>query len=624
MTTVRSPAHWLALLLAAMATWLPIAGLHRLVAEPTPGTITSAGFVPVAGAAPPADATTFVPVTLPDDWWASHRGVSEGWYRLRFPATASERLGIYLPSVAMNASARVNGVLVGSGGQFAPRLARNWNRPLLFAIPARALVAGENVLDLRVVTDRPGTGFLPAPSVAPYATLEAVHARASFVRRTLLWTLVVFRLVVGAFTAAIFLMWRREAYYGWFALCMVLWVLAEANLLAVDVPVGLAAWYWLFNVAIGWWGIIAVRLVLSFIGGSDPRAERRLMLAGIAGSLTLGGLAATGSPLFDPLAINLWLTLAFGASLSLFRGVLPGLRRHPDAIELNVVFVVALSVLGCVLFDLAMQLGLRPRGGLTVPPYAAFVAVVGMGWVLVRRFVGALTDARALAETLEERVREKSAEVAASYRRILATERARVLSAERERILRDTDEGLGAQLVSTLALLERPDTAADEIYEGVRAALDDLRLVVDSLDPSEGDLLVMLATMRTRMQSRLDAAGIHVEWQVVDLPPLADLTPHRVLQILRVLQSAFMAALADGNATLRVATRATATSAVVEIAGARPTDLARMRARARDAGVTLETDEGAAPFVVRLVVPFGEAVATPSPLRGIARPEGVR
>jgi signal transduction histidine kinase len=629
--------RWAALLAVTAASGLPIAALYRVVGAPAPDPIAVGTFTPVAASlpvAPPPGKTSGADVTLPDDWRVTHPDARAGWYRLRFRASGAERLGVYLPSVAMNAAVYVNGERIGDGGRFAADdpsgLARNWNRPLLFHVPPRLVHGGEYALDLFVATDLAGTGFLPAPSVAPYGTLAPVHARASFVRRILLWTIVVFRLVVALFTAAIFVMGRRDAYYGWFALCMVAWVLAELNVLVVNVPLPLPLWYWLFNVAIGWWGILAVRLVLSFIGVSKPDAERRLMVGAVAGSVALGALAASGSRWLHPVAINVWLTFAFGASLYLFRGVLPRLRHYPDAIELNVVFVVALSVLGCVLFDLTLQLGLRPRGGLNVPPYAAFVAVVGMGWVLVRRFVGALAEARSLAETLDARLRTERAAVAASSARILATDRARVLAAERARVLRDTDEGLGAQLVSTLALLERPETATAEIQRSVRAALDDLRLVVDSMDPTEGDLLVMLATLRARLQARCEAAGLRVEWRVRDLPPVPDLTPHRVLQILRVVQGAFAAALAaPPGGTLRVTTYATGLDAVVELglpAGvAMPAEIDRMRARARDVGGVLDVEAAGGAVVLRLALPLAPApAAAVSHFRGIAGEDSLR
>jgi signal transduction histidine kinase len=597
--------RWLTLFAAAAATWLPIVGLARLVAQEAPGAVHQAERTTVADPRASAAAASWRAVTLPDDWRETAPGVGEVWYRLPFSAGASEeRLAVYLPAVAMNAAVYVNGRLIGTGGRMTEPVARNANRPLLFPIPARALTAGTNELRVRVVADRTGNGFMAAPAVGALDVLEPVERRATFVRRTLLWSVMVFRLVVALFTATIFALWRRERYYGWFALSAVAWVLAELNLVVVDIPVSVIAWTWGTAVAIGWWGIFAVCLVSSFIGLVRPRAERALMCAGVVGSVALAILAASGSALFDPLAVNLWLTVAFGASCYLFRGVLTRLRDHPDAIEVNVVFVVALSVVGLVLWDLLMQLGLRPRGGLTVPPYGAFVAVVGMGWVLLRRFVSALREARALAATLEERVRDETAEVEASYRRILGTERARVLSEERERILRDMDEGLGSQLVSTLVLTEpaagiealRPAERA-EIQASVRAALDDLRLVIDSLDPIDGELLPALAMLRSRLQPRLDAAGVAVEWRVEDLPPLADLTPHAVLRTLRVVQRAFTDVLARGRGgvvRVRTGTDAGARAAFVEVV------------------------DGAA-AVVRLVLPLAEyADAGASHVRGIA------
>jgi hypothetical protein len=266
-----------------------------------------------------------------------------------------------------------------------------------------------------------------------------------------------------------------------------------------------------------------------------------------------------------------------------------------------------------------MQLGLRPRGGIPVPTYASLVAVSGMGWVLVRRFVGALTESRALVANLETNVRQKHAALERSYEQVRAADRARVLAEERERILRDTDEGLGAQLVATLAILDRGDPAADEVRESLRAALDDLHLVIDSLDPIDGELVPAVAMRRARMSERLEAAGIVIDWHVEDLPPIDDLPPHRVLQILRVVHDAFVGAASRGSRRLGVRVAlggdAAAASAVIEIrddgedAAPATGDVrtARMAARARDAGAALEILPLARGSVVRLSIPLERA-----------------
>jgi signal transduction histidine kinase len=179
------------------------------------------------------------------------------------------------------------------------------------------------------------------------------------------------------------------------------------------------------------------------------------------------------------------------------------------------------------------------RRAAPVPPYSSAVALAGMGWVLLRRFVGALRESQALVATLEGRVREKRAALDESYARIREAERARVLAEERERIMREMHDGLGSQLVSTLAMIEGNGTHHEAIGPAVRAALDDLRLMVDSLEPVEGDLVAALAMLRARLQPRLEAAGLEIEWRVGELPALPDLGPEKILQVLRILQEVF-------------------------------------------------------------------------------------
>jgi len=556
---VQPIVRWTALGAAVIATWLPIAWLQSVAVPDIPNALSRAEFVSAPGSEIPGDGAPWRAVTLPDDWRSRRPGTTEGWYRFRIPIgdmpRELARAAVYLPVVFMNAAVYCDGELIGVGGRFDP-VARNANAPLLFSFPADLLHSSDGVLHVRVKADLVDNGFLPAIAIGPFAELSTVHGRAEFVRITLVWILMVIRLVVAAFTAAIWTLRRTERFYGWFALSAVAWVGAELGLVIEEPPVSTVAWYWLMNVAIGWWGIFAVRLVLSFVGASRPRAEMNLMIFGVVGSAALGVLAVSGSRFFLPLGVNLWLTLAFLASCYLFRGVVPLLRSYPDESEFNVVFVVASSVLGCVLFDLAMQLGLRPRGGITAPAYSSLVAILGMGWVLVRRFVGALRESQSLVTHLDERVRDEHAALDRSYEQIAALDRARALSEERERILFDVQDGLGSQLVSTLALVEGHDADPRDLGESVRAALDDLRLVIDSLDPIEGEILPALGTLRARMQPWFDAAGITVRWQAGDVPPIADFGPHKLLVLLRIVHDLFASALrVPGASQLTVRTR---------------------------------------------------------------------
>jgi signal transduction histidine kinase len=81
-----------------------------------------------------------------------------------------------------------------------------------------------------------------------------------------------------------------------------------------------------------------------------------------------------------------------------------------------------------------------------------------------------------------------------------------------------------------------------------------MRMAVDSLQPVHGDLVTVLATLRYRMQPRLAAAGLDVEWDVVNLPVLNDLSPHAVLQVQRILLEAVTNVLKHARASKLVVT----------------------------------------------------------------------
>jgi signal transduction histidine kinase len=78
--------------------------------------------------------------------------------------------------------------------------------------------------------------------------------------------------------------------------------------------------------------------------------------------------------------------------------------------------------------------------------------------------------------------------------------------------------------------------------------IDELKITIDSLEPVESDLLVVLGNLRYRLEPRLNAAGISLEWAVNDLPPLAYLDPENTRSILRIVQEALTNTLKHANA----------------------------------------------------------------------------
>jgi signal transduction histidine kinase len=79
---------------------------------------------------------------------------------------------------------------------------------------------------------------------------------------------------------------------------------------------------------------------------------------------------------------------------------------------------------------------------------------------------------------------------------------------------------------------------SDEVSEMLRNALDDLRLVIDSLDPIDCDLLAVLGSARARLEPRLSRHGLHMRWEVREVAGLPSFGPETALQVMRVVQEA--------------------------------------------------------------------------------------
>ncbi len=90
----------------------------------------------------------------------------------------------------------------------------------------------------------------------------------------------------------------------------------------------------------------------------------------------------------------------------------------------------------------------------------------------------------------------------------------------------------------------------------LRECVDDLRLVVDSLDVIESELTLPLGSLRERLSRRLNGADLRLDWQIVDLPAVDWLQPADALRITRIVQEAVANIIQHGAATqVRVVTQ---------------------------------------------------------------------
>ena len=206
--------------------------------------------------------------------------------------------------------------------------------------------------------------------------------------------------------------------------------------------------------------------------------------------------------------------------------------------------MTTLALLACALFGLggsvhdyllSQGIGVNPEGPYVL--YFSAAALLGVvGALLVDRFVRSLGAAEQANVTLAIKVAEKERELAANYEQLRGLEHERTVAGERQRIMQDMHDGLGSQLLTSLAAVERGALDPKGMAQVLRDAMDDMRLAIDTLSPGREGLLEALGNLRYRLEPRFRAAGIGLKFSYRDVPERLEIDAEDALQILRVLQ----------------------------------------------------------------------------------------
>jgi signal transduction histidine kinase len=86
------------------------------------------------------------------------------------------------------------------------------------------------------------------------------------------------------------------------------------------------------------------------------------------------------------------------------------------------------------------------------------------------------------------------------------------------------------------------------VAEALRRAIDDIRIVIDSMDPNTTDLSTSLGKLRARLGPLLKRNGINFSWSLDDIPDLDSFPPEAALHVLRIIQEAVTNTLRHANA----------------------------------------------------------------------------
>ena len=558
----------------------------------------------------------FVEGTRPFQFKGRH-GVARIRFRVDDPATAD--LALFIGRARDNYEIYVNGKLaMPAKGVLGQKSTLHGFHPMLLRLLPALLVKGDNALDV-LVSRNATNAVLRDVHLGPFESLEPHYRHYTFLTHDNAELIAFLAGIVLVFALALTPVIRDRALLLVIAIALLLFVLRELHSLWVNYPWP-QMWRDIYlNLIAAWLWCACAAFINEWTSG--PAALRRWLIG-----------AAALAAMIDFGAYGIWICheaygvgsnvqAIFGATALAFMGwrITRHYARAPATAwgemffaSLGLSMALATILKQSILFNgsgspnSAMAEGFNQFGAMAIILFIAFG--------LARHGIGIYQMAALNNETLSRRVDEKERELQAQHEILRAQEAERTLVTERGRIMSDVHDGIGSQLLGLLIQARAPAARTEQLVDGLQAALDDLYLVVDSLDATEGSLETALATFRSRLMPRCEAAGVDLHWQIDNLGQDTKLTPTAILQVCRILQEAISNAMrhgkartislgasnAGGKTVLNIVDDGTGFDTTSPRAGGR--GLANMRKRAASIGAKLDIASSPTGTTIRLAL----------------------
>lgn len=511
--------------LALFAGLLLILAIGRIT--PIPGTL----FIASGTVCDAADCTDPMAVTLP---YFPPKSTSADLTAITFQTTfdlqdmPTEIMALYFPKFADHLSVRLNGITIRE----ADMSRRHWSEPVLIPVPLMMLTAQGNTLDVDIYGRR-SEGIEVFPVLfGPKTLLEPAHTWRFAVGPSLARFNLVFMLIGGLIFLLIWSNRQHDKRYLWLSMSCF-----ASTMLLLHFGFGLLwggykVWTGLLHLSIALYALFNVKFLREHLMLAPLSIEKGL-------AFILGGFGLVLIVLPQD-HLQLWALLVdilTGLSALSALTVFWLFRHHIPRLEFLVMFA-------CLLF--ASALGVHemillhsPGEGRSFHMFhivPVFMALVCM-WVIVSQLLRSLRSYESLTATLNDTIADKTQRLEQSFARIAEVERRKAIDVERNRIMLDLHDGIGGQLVSTLAYMESTGREDPTLKEALEAALRDLALILDSLD-SHDSLTTLLGMLRTRLEPLLHDHGLRFNWRIMDDPVVPNAGPSTNLHLARIVQEA--------------------------------------------------------------------------------------
>ncbi len=483
----------------------------------------------------PGEDAGWLPAAMP------HRGLKpQGqdlltyWYKASFNYDpGAEPLWLLLPKIRSGGKIYVNGIELYRLRESTADVQMHLRYPQLFFFPASALHAGKNEISIRMPT-RDARNTFGGIRIGSEQEMRAAQAHLQLWDHKSHDVFSGAAMFIGLFICGVWIYRPKERTLGLFGLALVFWSLLTLFFRVTEIPIALFH-LWVVTCYFMLCGFFAT-LTLSIIryqGGNKRFAAKVLLVHWLGSSLIFLLSGNVAIPVIEIVWILGCLPMLAYAFVLSIQANLRGLSVDNSAISLSL-----LVLLLVMLHDFAARTGIFNFTESYRLHMAILFWLLTAGIVAMRRFTNLLKHAERFKQDFAFNIIDYDAAQGANYERQRESEQLHAVSNERQRIMREMHDGVGSHLLSTLVIAQRGGATQDEIVALLKECIDEMRLTIDSLSPTEPDLLSVLGNFRYRMESRFNALGIKLVWRNHDMPDELEMNAESGLQVLRILQEA--------------------------------------------------------------------------------------
>jgi signal transduction histidine kinase len=464
--------------------------------------------------------------------------VVSNWYRVYTrQQPSSQSTYLYIPRWQSTGKVAIyaDGKLV-----YAPRSGPNWNS---FNIPVWVKLAAAGDTPPREIlvniNSREANGSrLSTLWVGDEAALLPGYQMRKFIQVDAPKFCATFLLMIGAVTALIWFRKRNEPTYLLIFAVAVMEYIHSYEYFVDDAPTPIpdVILQWMAINSKAWYLTFSFLMINHFLHVDFKKSKRIMLVFSVIYSIITFGLMLRNLPSGQMLP-NIWLPPVMQVIIISIFGWIAWRRRPSWEGFLLCLFISILVPAG--LHDLAKSKFLINGEGVFLLPLVAVLQVGMFLYLIISRHLRSLTEAEQAQSNLAIRLGEREAELAIINQRLRESDRRETLESERQRLMRDMHDGIGSTLMGALVAVEHGKLDDAEVVQLLRSCIDDLKLVIDSLEPGDNDLLLLLATVRYRLEPRFEQAGIALSWDVSTTKNLPPLPPEAALHVLRMVQEIF-------------------------------------------------------------------------------------